>query len=172
MQLPIVLSVIAVSLSSAALGWQVLAFLLSGARVKAELSFGVTHPNGREVAAPAGRWAKLRAEKLLEAGDPLGNREFAEIRAVNVGRGKAQVRNVDLVIDRAMYFVKTPEVQNPELPLALDGWSSETWRIDLRKLELGGALDRATTHVLRAQVTLGNGRKTRSGKFKMPKNPQ
>ncbi len=121
----LIVAIVAACVALISLGWQVLAFLLTGPRVSIRLEEAFRNPLTGEMLATTPRAIVGGIDKL----DELGYSEHVLlVRVTNRGRSATTVERWNLVFGNdAMYVHPRADLTNPPTPTRLDSYTSTTY---------------------------------------------
>jgi hypothetical protein len=145
--------------ATASLTWNVVQFLLGGARPKAHLVVGALSPSGGLIAGPPSDNAFRTVARLAKEGYP---RPVIGVKVINHGRAPARVQKWSLKCMAAgVAYTPIGDSIGPTLPHDLPAQASETWVVDLqfaRALVHTAATSERNPEPVRVIVELGTGR--------------
>ncbi len=158
----LVVAVLGVVLSLAALAWQAWSFFATGSRVKVKVRRGLLG-SGAVVSFPNDDVAEGDLKLAAEQGF---THPIYVVHVSNTGRGPTSITNVELVFsDEGALQTTTPD---PELPHKLEGEHDVSWRFEASHVSAYAKTSRQVwpektkNLVVRGRVTLGSDRKVTS----------
>ncbi len=163
-EVALLISVVALLLAAASLGWQVAAFRQSGHNVKCVLDVGyvATEPTDSDdtvstVVVPATRWATT--PELRESGE----QQFF-VSVTNKGRTAVRIDSIGFTVGhQGAVPAVTPDPETLGLPCRLDARQTRRWDIPMHQVaELLTNLDVSQATCTHADVQLGDGRSVRT----------
>jgi hypothetical protein len=163
-EVALLISVLALLLAAASLGWQMLAFRQSGHNVKCVLDVGYVATESTDsrdaastVVVPATKWATTPA--LREPGE----QQFF-VSVTNKGRTAVRIDSIGFTVGhQGAVPAVTSDPETLGLPCRLDARQTRRWDIPMRQVaELLANLDVSEATCTHADVQLGDGRSVRT----------
>ena len=119
---------VSIVLAAAALTWQVLTFLFTGARVKAELQVGAMGSSGVAIGPPS---TAMTPQALAEQDFDT---PVLAVRVRNIGRMSVNVERVAIRLEPSKLEFRIDWGPNPTMPYRLEPQSSALWYFQFQQV--------------------------------------
>jgi hypothetical protein len=147
-------------IATASLTWNVVQFLLGGARPRAQLIVGALSDGGGLV---SGQPSEGLFRTLARLTGESYTHPVIGVKVINCGRAPARVQNWSVkCIDAGVALTPVGDSIGPELPHDLPAGANETWVVDLRSaramVHASATATHGRTEPVRVVVELGTGK--------------